>query len=154
MPGPRYNAAGNTKLRVTLFITISVSGKSALVRVVFGGKRNLAEIRLADMPSDGITGQWRFSVQDNAWMTMDIFLEVVKDLNNHVVKNNIKKPVLLFLDGFRGYLSLAISEFCRENQIQLILFLGNECQTRIMHILSEVSSLLSLLSQSVSTHCL
>ena len=64
------------------------------------------------------------------------------------------EPVLLFLDGFRGYLSLAISEFCRENQIQLILFLGNECQTRIMHILSKVSSLLSLLSQSVSTDCL
>lgn len=61
-------------------------------------------------------------IQENAWMTMDIFLDVIKDLDRHCNDKKIKRPILLFLDGFRGHLSLEISEYCQEKRIQLILF--------------------------------
>ena len=121
--GPLYNTGGNSREHVTLSVTVGADGSVAGMRVVYPGKRwSQQEKELAEtLPSDGVTGQWRFSKSEKGYVNRDIFLDVLRDLSDHVENNNIQRPVILFIDGFSGHLGLSVAEFCSEFRIQLIL---------------------------------
>ena len=48
-------------------------------------------------------------------------LEVVEDLDNYVIEKQIPKPVILFMDGFKGHYGIEINEECDKQGIQLWL---------------------------------
>ena len=86
---------------------------------VYSGKRLSAvekDLR-ENLPSDGVTGECRFSKSEKGYVNHEIFIDVLKDLTDHLDRKNIARPVI---DGFSGHLSLEIAEFCVEFGIQLL----------------------------------
>ena len=63
-----------------------------------------------DLPKDGETGEWKFSISDSGYSNCDVMLEVVEDLDNYVIEKQIPKPVILFMDGFKGHYGIKINE--------------------------------------------
>ena len=100
--GPLYNTGGSSRSHVTLSVTVSASGEVAGVRVVYSGKRWSAEEKdlIENLPSDGVTGEWRFSKSEKGYVNREIFLDVLRDLNDHLNRKNIARPVILLIDGF------------------------------------------------------
>ena len=74
-----------------------------------------------DLPKDGVTGEWKFSISDSGYSNCDVMLEVVEDLDNYVIEKQIPKPVILFMDGFKGHYGIEINEECDKQGIQLWL---------------------------------
>lgn len=73
------------------------------------------------MPKDYTIGR-----SDTGWMTATSFLDWVRhSFHPWLVKNKIQLPVVLYLDGHSSHLTLQLSEFCRENGIELIALYPN-----------------------------
>ena len=125
--GPLYNTGGSSRSHVTISLTVSANGEVAGVRYVYSGKRVSDQERELEenLPRDGVTGRWRFSKSEKGYVNREIFLDILKDLSDHLDRKNIERPVMLFIDGFSGHLGLAIAEFCVEFGIQLILLREN-----------------------------
>ena len=102
-------------------------GSVPAVRIVWPGKRwSPAERDLQEnIPADGVTGKFKFSKTPSGYVTREVFLEILSDLTDHITEQNVPRPVLLVIDGFRGHLGLAISEYCDQNGIQLLLLRAN-----------------------------
>ena len=73
----------------------------------------------------GVAGVWELSVTDNGYVNRAVTIEVLEDLLNHCKKNQIKLPVIVYADGFKGHYGLKIAEFCEENQIKMIFLKPN-----------------------------
>ena len=58
-------------------------------------------------------------------MTAEIFVTILEDLDNHLERNEIKRPVILFIDGASPHISMEMARFCRLKQIQPWLFKPN-----------------------------
>ena len=65
--------------------------------------------------------QEKFSISDRGYSNRDFMLEVVEDLDNYVIEKQIPKPVILFMDGFKGHYGIEINEECDKQGIQLWL---------------------------------
>ncbi|KAJ8968823.1 hypothetical protein NQ314_002085 [Rhamnusium bicolor] len=60
------------------------------------------------------------------WMTGQSFYEFVTNIfHPWIVANNVKVPVALFVDGHSSHLTMELSNFCVENQIELIALYPN-----------------------------
>ena len=121
--GPTYNLGGSSRQHTTASVMVGADGSVPSIRIVWSGKIwGPAEKKLrAEIPADGVTGKWKFSKTLSGYVTREIFLEILSDLTDHITENNIPRPVILVIDGFRGHLGLAISEYCDQNGIQLML---------------------------------
>ena len=82
------------------------------------GRGNVALNHLKDLETSGKSVVWKFSVTDNGYITRNEFLNVLRDLDEHLMKHSIVRPVILFLDGFKGHYGLDVIEFCELKQIQ------------------------------------
>ena len=65
------------------------------------------------------------SVSPKGYITRDIFIEVLEDLHNFIVKNEIPTPVILFLDGAGPHISIGAADFCLSHGIQPFLLRPN-----------------------------
>ena len=121
--GPAYNLGGSSREHTTASVMVGADRSIPAVRVVWSGQRwSPAEKTLREeIPADGVTGKWKFSKTPSGYITREIFLDFLSDLTDHITENNIPRPVILVIDGFRGHLGLAISEYCDQNGIQLML---------------------------------
>ena len=118
--GPILNKGGDPKLHITASFTVAADGQYVGVRLVYTGKRN-RHSHLRDIPSTGVAGQWQSSVSPNGYVTREVFLEILQDLDDHLTRNKVKRPVILFIDGYAGHLGPDISDFCKEHDIRLRL---------------------------------
>lgn len=60
------------------------------------------------------------------WMTADSFYQYVSTkFYPWLVNNNIEFPVVLYVDGLTSHMTLALSQFCKEKQIELIALYPN-----------------------------
>ena len=115
-------------MQVTLTATVNAAGEVAGIRIVHAGERILCGVTddgkkrkyLYDLPDDTILGKINFSVTDSGYVIRCIFLLVLKDLFEFCVANNIKFPIVLFVDGFGGHFHMDITNYCREKQIVLL----------------------------------
>lgn len=121
-----YMTSGNDdKENLTLSLGAAASGKLMPIFALFPYKRMPQNI-LAKYPID-----WAIGKSDNGWMTCQTFYEYITNVfYPFLVKESIKLPIILFLDGHSSHLSLALSEFCSEKGIILIALLPNS--THIM----------------------
>lgn len=105
---------GSEKENITVLVTFSADGKMCPPCIVYPyvkPPRALAE----SMPPDWILGK-----SDSGWMKSDIFYEYVANgLHEYILSNNIKKPIIFFVDGHRSHMSVELSEFCDNNGIIL-----------------------------------
>ena len=111
--------SSNTREHITVSYTVNSSGGMVSPHTVFSGKRNIAKVKLASMPKDGMSGEWGFSYSENGWVTQEVYLDIVKDLGIFIQKQGIPTLVLLFLDRALCHLKLAISQLCNDLKILL-----------------------------------
>ena len=97
------NLGGDSRLHVTASVIVSADGEYCGVRLVYPGVRNRLS-KVADIPRDGITGVWQVSVSPNGYVTRETFFEILQDLVSHLERNQVPRPVILFIDGFAGHL--------------------------------------------------
>nr|CAI5820099.1 unnamed protein product [Callosobruchus analis] len=63
---------------------------------------------------------WILAKSDSGWMRSDIFYEFVcNEFNKWLDTNNIKKPIILFIDGHKSHMTLPLSQFCQDHGIIL-----------------------------------
>lgn len=83
---------------------------------------------------ESVTLECTIGLSETGWMKSDIFYGYIRNgFNQWLVKNNIKKPVLVFVDGHKSHMTLEVSKFCSDNEIILYALPPNT--THIMHSL-------------------
>ena len=80
-------------------------------RLVFKGVRNVAQTHLKNLPKDGKSGDWQMSVSPKGFVTREIHMEILHDIDKFLVTNEINRPVILFLDGASPHISLDALKF-------------------------------------------
>ena len=113
-----YRVGGSSREHVTASYTVSAGGSCVPVRIFYKGVRNVATQHLKDLPNTGRSGAWQFGVTENGYVTRDSYLDVLKDLDSYLEKNNTKRPVILFIDGPNAHISLQAAAFCTLKKIQ------------------------------------
>ena len=102
------------KTSVTLLVTGNAAGKLAPPFILFAGKK---------MPKDVIRmgpEDFGFGFSDNGWMTAKTFYEFIANIfHPWLVKENIKFPVILYVDKHSSHVTLPLRMFCKENKIIL-----------------------------------
>ncbi|XP_020297300.1 uncharacterized protein LOC109861874 [Pseudomyrmex gracilis] len=69
---------------------------------------------------------WAVGRSESGWMTGEIFFEYIANtFHNRIIKNNIPRPILLFLDGHTLHLTMPLSYFCSANGIEVIALKPN-----------------------------
>ncbi|XP_023016412.2 uncharacterized protein [Leptinotarsa decemlineata] len=85
---------GNEKENITVLIMFNVEGKFAPPLVLFPYVRPPRAI-VDNMPNGWILGK-----SEKEWMTCDVLFEFLSnDFNTCLTRENIPKPVILFVDG-------------------------------------------------------
>ena len=120
-----YTVAGSTREHVTTSFIASASGLMVPPRTIHKGQRVMATQHLQNLPKDGKSGEWTFSVADKGFINRDLFLQVLIDFDHYLTLNDIPRPVILFLDGASPHISLSAAEFCTTHNIQCWLFKPN-----------------------------
>ncbi|CAG5079207.1 Similar to TIGD1: Tigger transposable element-derived protein 1 (Homo sapiens) [Cotesia congregata] len=105
----------NKKENITVLITANAAGNLVPTLLLFAGK---------SIPKDVIkVAPKNFSLghSENGSMTAKTFYEYIGNVFFPcVVQNNIKLPIILYIDGLCPHVSLPLSQFCSENKIILI----------------------------------
>lgn len=105
---------GNEKENITVLIMFNAEGKFAPPLVLFPYVRPPRAV-IDNMPSGWVLGK-----SERGWMTSDVFFEFISnDFNKWLITENIPRPVILFVDGHKSHLTMAISEWCHNNEIIL-----------------------------------
>ncbi|XP_055716730.1 uncharacterized protein LOC129810343 [Phlebotomus papatasi] len=64
---------------------------------------------------------WATGKSDSGWMTGKLFYEYIANVfYKWLLKRNIEFPVVLYLDGHSSHLTMELSDFCKEKQIEII----------------------------------
>ena len=113
-----YNVTSNTRDHITASFIVSAAGGMVPPRCVFKGVRNVALNHLKDLPKDGLSGEWGLSVSPKGFVTSDLFVTILKDMDKYLSINSIQRPVILFIDGATPHISLEMRDFCIEKKIQ------------------------------------
>lgn len=115
-----YAASGDEKENLTVLITGNAAGILAPPMIVYAYER-LPAVIANSVPKD-----WCIGRSDSGWMCAKTFYEYITNVfNPWIEKNNIPKPVILFLDGHRSHMTLHLSNFCKDNGIEVISLYPN-----------------------------
>lgn len=111
---------GNEKETITVLMTFNAYGDIAPPMVVFPYVRPPSDV-INSMPPDWVLGR-----SESGWMTSCVFYEyIANELNPWIIREEIAKPVILFIDGHKSHLTMQLSEFCDANDIILYCLLPN-----------------------------
>ncbi|XP_050500978.1 uncharacterized protein LOC126880945 [Diabrotica virgifera virgifera] len=114
-----------SKENVTVMFTFSADGKICVPMVIYPYQR------IPEKVAKGINPKWGVGRSDNGWMTAETFYQYIANVfYPHLIENNIKLPVILFVDGHKSHLSYQLSLLCNELQIEVIALYPNA--TRIL----------------------
>lgn len=106
---------GLAKSAITCMFTFSASGETVPPMLIYPHVRIPAEI------SKSVPDSWGIGHSDSGWMKCEVFYEYISNIfNKYLNDNEIKKPVILFVDGHKTHLSYQLSVLCKELQIILI----------------------------------
>lgn len=116
-----YNFVSNDEKEcLTTLITANVAGMLKPPMIMFNYERIPAHISSL-MPQG-----WGIGKSESGWMTGQSFYEFVANIfHPWIIANNIRLPVVLFVDGHSSHLTLELSNFCVENKIELIALYPN-----------------------------
>lgn len=116
---------GNEKDNITVLIVMTASGQIAPPLVVYPYKRPPKAVA-DNMPPDWVLGK-----SETGWMRADTFFEYMSnDFNDWLTEQNVKKPVLFFVDGHKSHMSMPLSKFCEDNDIILYALPPNTTHSR------------------------
>lgn len=102
------------KENITVLLVFAASGKLCPPLVIF------PYVRPPKALVDNMPESWVLGRSESGWMKSDVFYEyITNDFNSWLTKNEVKKPILLFIDGHKSHMTFALSEFCQANGIIL-----------------------------------
>ena len=52
------------------------------------------------------------------YITRELYVEVLRDLDRFLIEREVPRPVIIFIDGANPHISLEAAAFCKEKQIQ------------------------------------
>lgn len=105
---------GNEKETITVLLVFSAIGKIVPPMVVFPYKRPPKDVINSMRPD------WFLGISQSGWMRSETFYDyIVNGVHKWVEAEQIKRPVLLFVDGHKSHLTMEISQFCYNNEIIL-----------------------------------
>ncbi|KAJ8929595.1 hypothetical protein NQ314_017702 [Rhamnusium bicolor] len=114
---------GNEKENITVLMMFNTAGKISPPLVLF------PYVRPPKSVVENIPIGWVLGKSEKGWMTSDVFSEyIVNDFNKWAVENNIPRPLLIFIDGHKSHMTLALSKWCEENQVVLYALPPNTTQ--------------------------
>ena len=132
-----YSISGGSREHITTSFVCGADGSMVPPRCIYKGVRNVAQTHLKDLPKNGKSGEWKFSVSEKGYITRDLYVEVLRDLDRFLTDKEIPRPVILFIDGANPHISLQAAAFCKEKQIQPWLLKPN--MTHILQPLGKMS---------------
>lgn len=117
---------GLAKTSLTVMFTFGADGSITPPMIIYPYKKNVPK----DI-ADTVPEEWGIGHSDNGWMKSEVFVDYILNIfNPYLIKNNIIKPVVLFLDGHRTHLTLELSELCSKLKIIIVCLYPNA--TRIL----------------------
>lgn len=106
----------NEKANLSVLFTANASGQLLPPMMLFDSKNIPNKNILNSIPK-----HWSIGNTDQGWMTAESFFGHVKNvLYKWLTDNNYEFPVLLYVDRHSPHLSLPLSQFCKEKQIELV----------------------------------
>lgn len=138
----RRNVQNDVKENLTVLFMTDAQGKLGPPLIMFPNKRISYGIQKS-VPKD-----WAIEKSANGCMTAGDFYHYIKKVfDPWLIKENVKKPVVLFLDGDKLHMTAPLLKFCATNGIKLVELCPNAT-----HILQpENVSLFQNLQRSWST---
>ena len=113
-------APAQEKSTLTYIGTFSADGLVVSPTIVYPYKRIPSDI------VDALPEGFQHLSTDSGWITGDAFFNFVLNIfNKWLDKNNIKRLVILFIDGHKAHITLQLSVKCQEVGIILYLLLPN-----------------------------
>lgn len=109
-----FQTTGNDeKACITVLINANAAGELAPPMVVFKYERVPPGI-IRQFP-----GEWGLGKSESGWMKREKFYEYVTNVFQLWLRaQNIEIPILLFIDGHTFHLSVYLSDYCYDNQIE------------------------------------
>lgn len=105
---------GKEKEAVTVLAFFSAMGDILPPCVVFPYIRPPKDV-VNSMPND-----WFLGKSDTGWMKADIFYDyIAKCLTKWIEDIEVRKPVLVFVDGHKTHMTMKLSKYCHDNNIIL-----------------------------------
>lgn len=111
---------GNEKETITVLVTFNANGNICPPLVIFPYVRP-PKVLIQNMPENWVLGK-----SDSGWMRSEVFYEyIANDFNQWLNINDIKRPIILFIDGHKSHINMHLSEFCEKSQIILYALPAN-----------------------------
>ena len=105
---------------LTVLFTTNARGTLAPPMILFPYERIPYSISQSMPPG------WSIGKADNGWMTGETFFKYVCNVfEPWLTTNCIQRPVILFVDGHSSHLTMPLTDFCRNHQIELIALFPN-----------------------------
>lgn len=115
-----YTLCSNDKECYTALVTGNAAGELLPTMVVYPYQTIPAKLAKL-FPDDFVIGK-----SESGWMTSETFyMFIVNIFLPWCIKNGIKFPVILFVDGHSSHLTIELSNFCLENLIELVSLYAN-----------------------------
>lgn len=116
-----YSITGNDEKEcLTTLVTANAAGELPPPMVVFAYERIPANV-VTKFPDS-----WGIGKSESGWMTGETFYEYISNIfHPWLTRNGVPRPVVLFVDGHASHLTLHLSEFCSNNEIELISLYPN-----------------------------
>ncbi|KAJ8877856.1 hypothetical protein PR048_022315 [Dryococelus australis] len=112
----------NEKVTIKMLLVFSASGRAVDPTVVF------TFIKPPRAITDSLPNEWFIVRSESGWMRCKLFFECVANrVNSCLAKENIKKPVIFFVDGHKSYPTLDLSNFRSQNGILYALPPNTTC---------------------------
>ncbi|KAG5873492.1 hypothetical protein JTB14_029169 [Gonioctena quinquepunctata] len=100
--------------------TFPATGLTTPPMIIYPTERLKAEIAASVPPERGI------GISDTGWMKAEVFQDYICNVvHPSLVENNIKFPIILFVDGHITHLTYELSDICKELKIILICLYPN-----------------------------
>ena len=87
--------------------------------------------KLPEGVTKNVPGHWGIGISESGWMTQEVFYEYITNVfYKWLIKNNVKFPIIVYLDGHSSHLTIPLIEFGIAHQIEFICFVPHS--THIM----------------------
>ena len=110
-----YHVATSEKTQITTLACFNAMGQYMAPLVLFPGKR-IKEVNVKDFE------EAYYQCTESGWMTAQVFRQFLDLFYDFLIKNNIPRPTVLFVDGHSSHININAAEFCSKNGIIVYCF--------------------------------
>ena len=109
--------SGDNRSQMTVLASICANGSTLKPMIVYAGKR------FGFNPLEGFS-EAHLGRTDSGWMDSELFCSWLKQVfEPYLTQKDVKRPVLLLVDGHSSHTTLEAAEFCAEHEIILYCLL-------------------------------